>query len=87
MWPASGGRVASPLLVDDAAAFSGVMTSSRQSTEIRARDIRDCSGTSASPRVADPARPAAVELRGVSRVYGTGEDRVVALDLHTASEE
>jgi len=80
VWPASGGRVASPLLVDDAAALSGVMTPSRLSTHMRVRDVRDCPDTSASPGVADPARPSAVELRGVSRVYGTGADRVVALD-------
>ena len=70
---ASGGRVASPLLVDVAAAFTGVMTPSPQSTDIRVRDIRDCTGPSTSPRVADPALCAAVELRGVSRVYGTGD--------------
>ena len=56
------------------------MTSSPQCTDIRVRDIRDCTGPSTAPAAADPAAPAAVELRGVSRVYGTGDHRVVALD-------
>ena len=48
-------------------------------TDIRARDIRDRTRPWTSPE-ADPVPHAAVELRGVSRVYGTGDRQVVALD-------
>ena len=79
MWPASGGGAASSLLVDGAEAFTGVMTSP-QPTDIRVRDNGDCTGPWTSPGGADPDLCAAVELRGVSRVYGTGDRQVVALD-------
>ena len=53
---------------------------SPQPTDIRARDIRDRTRPWTSPGGADPVPHAAVELRGVSRVYGTGDRQVVALD-------
>ncbi len=56
------------------------MTPSPQATDTRVPDSRDCTGPSTSPGVADPDLHAAVELRGVSRVYGTGDHQVVALD-------
>ena len=80
MWPASTGGAASTLLVAVVAAFTGVMTTSPESTDTRVRDIRDCTGPSTSPGVVEPALHAAVELRGVTRVYGTGDHQVVALD-------
>ena len=56
------------------------MATSPESTDIRVRDIRDCTGPSTSPGVVEPALDAAVELRGVTRVYGSGDHQVVALD-------
>ena len=56
------------------------MTKSPQPTDIRARDNRDRTGPRTAPGGADPVPDAAVELRGVSRVYGTGDRQVVALD-------
>ena len=77
--------VASTLLVDVAAAFTGAMTTSAQFIDTRVRDTRHCTGPSTPPGVAEApplyaAADAAVELRGVSRVYGTGDHQVVALD-------
>ena len=69
------------LLVDVAPAFTGVMTPSPPSTDIRVRDIRPGTGPSTAPGAAEsPALHAAVELRGVTRVYGAGDRQVVALD-------
>src|SRR4051812_18041877 len=69
------------LLVDVAPAFTGLMTSSPPSTDIRVRDIRHGTGPSTPPGPAESAAlHAAVELRGVTRVYGAGDRQVVALD-------
>ena len=73
-------RAASSLIIDVVAAFTGVMTTSPESTDIRVRDIRDHTGPSTCAGVAEPALHAAVELRGVTRVYGSAENQVVALD-------
>jgi putative ABC transport system ATP-binding protein len=69
----------SSLLVNVAAVFTGFMTTPPpSSTDSRVRDVP---GPSTSPRATvDPSPNAAVELRGVSHVYGTGNNQVVALD-------
>ena len=61
-------------------------TSAPLSTDSRVRDVRGCTAPSTSPTAAeDPSLNAAVELRGVSHVYGRGSNQVVALDdVHVA---
>src|SRR3954447_16039980 len=81
VWPASGRVAATPLLVGVAEAFTGLMTSSSQSTHFRVRDLSHPTESATPPDSTDsPALHAAVELRGVTRVYGAGDRRVVALD-------